>query len=109
VYRHAGLWVFDDEDVGLRREPFVRGVDRMIDILVKKVRGAEEGFNLMFSASPFPGHQLSLMRLREEHGGSWYYCHELDFEGWLCPALHKYFEQAPDHLYVEALARPDAA
>ena len=26
-YRHEGLWVFDDETVGLRQEPFVAGGD----------------------------------------------------------------------------------
>jgi hypothetical protein len=26
VYRYNGMWVFDDEEVGLSREPFVSGV-----------------------------------------------------------------------------------
>ena len=26
-YKHQGMWVFDDEAVGLRREPFVAGID----------------------------------------------------------------------------------
>jgi hypothetical protein len=30
-YKHEGLWVFDDPDAGLRREPFVFGIDKMID------------------------------------------------------------------------------
>jgi hypothetical protein len=108
VYRHHDLWVFDDEDAGLVKEPFVKGIDRMIDILVKKIRGAAEGFNLLFSTGPFPGYQVTLVRLREEHGGNWYHCQELDFEGWLCPALYKYFDKAPEYLYVEAIQRPDA-
>ena len=29
-YRHEGLWVFDDETVGLRQEPFVAGADGIL-------------------------------------------------------------------------------
>ena len=29
-YRHEGLWVFDDEAVGLRQEPFVSGADGIL-------------------------------------------------------------------------------
>ena len=30
-YRYEGTWVFDDERVGLEREPFVSGIPEMID------------------------------------------------------------------------------
>ncbi len=33
-YWYQGTWVFDDESVGLVREPFVSGVPEMIDELV---------------------------------------------------------------------------
>jgi len=33
-YDYEGLWVFDDERVGLEQEPFVSGADTMIDALV---------------------------------------------------------------------------
>ena len=39
---------------------------------------------------------------REESGGNWYYCPQFDIEGWLCPALFKYFEKAPAALYGRA-------
>jgi len=29
-YRREGLWVFDDETVGLRQEPFVAGADGIL-------------------------------------------------------------------------------
>ena len=47
-YRYGGTWVFDDESVGLVREPFVAGVPEMIDVLVADVPNAEEGFRLSF-------------------------------------------------------------
>ena len=59
-YKHAGTWVFDDDRMGLVREPFVAGVPEMIDVLVKDIPNATNGFRLLFSAQPFPGHQKKL-------------------------------------------------
>ena len=33
-YKFQGLWVFDDPAVGLHQEPFISGIDKMIDLLV---------------------------------------------------------------------------
>jgi len=100
-YRHEGMWVFDDPGAGLVKEPFVAGADEVIDRMVESIPGAEDGFNLIFSATPFPGHDLQLERRSGESGGYWYYSRELDMEGWLCPALFKYFEAAPETLYAQ--------
>lgn len=101
-YKYHGTWVFDDPRVGLDREPFVAGIPEMIDKLVKDIPNAEEGFRLLFSASPFPGHAIKLVRKRKERGGNWYFCEEYNSEGWLCPALFKYFNKAPKELYAKA-------
>jgi hypothetical protein len=53
-YKYQGLWVFDDSRVGLVQEPFISGVDLIIDI-----------------------------------------------EGWLCPALFKYFTSAPPTIFAK--------
>ena len=98
-YRLHGTWVFDDERVGLVQEPFVSGVPEIIDFVVREIPEAENGFRLLFSAQPFPGYQLRLEHVREEHGGNWYRWPDQDMEGWLCPALFRYFEQAPSELY----------
>ncbi|MBD2298773.1 hypothetical protein H6G80_14020 [Nostoc sp. FACHB-87] len=101
-YRHNQTWVFDDERLGLVQEPFVSGVPEMIDILVQGIANVDEGFKLLFSASPFPGYQAELTWLREEYNGNWYLWREKGLEGWLCPALFKYFEQAPAKIYCQA-------
>jgi hypothetical protein len=101
----AGTWVFDDPAVGLNQEPFVEGVPEMIDYLVADIPEARNGFRLLFSASPFPGYQRTLTRLREEFGGWWYACDEPPTEGWLCPALFRYFDEAPEEIYVKAEAK----
>ena len=100
-YRHHGMWVFDDERVGLSQEPFVAGADTMIDRVVAGIPDAENGFVMAFSATPFPGHQYRLDWRREDSGGNVYYSAELDMEGWLCPALLRYFSEAPKRIYVQ--------
>ncbi|MFC1914073.1 DUF6717 family protein [Chloroflexota bacterium] len=101
-YWYQGTWVFDDESLGLDKEPFVVGVPEMIDDMVKDIPNARQGFRLTFSASPFPSFQREFMWVREEYGGHWYRLEGQTTEGWLCPALFKYFESAPRKLYVRA-------
>ena len=101
-YWWQGTWVFDDESVGLDKEPFVQGVPEMIDDLVKDIPNARSGFRLLFSSLPFSGYQVELTRVREEYGGHWYRAKDEGAEGWLCPALFRYFETAPESLYVKA-------
>jgi hypothetical protein len=43
---------------------------------------------------------------REDRGGNVYHSSALDLEGWLCPALMRYFEQKPAEIYVQVKARP---
>lgn len=100
-YKYEGLWVFDDEKAGLDKEPFVSGADDIIEKMVENIPDANKGFNLLFSAIPFPGHELELVWKREDSGGNWYYSPSLEMEGWLCPALFKYFDKAPPKLYAQ--------
>ena len=101
-YWYQGTWVFDDASVELDKEPFVQGVPEMIDELVKDIPNARSGFVLLFSSLPFSGYQVELTRVREEYGGYWYRAKNQSVEGWLCPALFRYFETAPESLYVKA-------
>src|SRR5437763_16962530 len=99
-YKWEGMWVFDDERVGLNKEPFVGGADVIIDMAVERkgIRNADRGFLLMFSAGPFPGAEMELRWERQEMGGNIYRWE--DQEGWLCPALLKYFSEAPKTIYA---------
>ena len=101
-YRWDGTWVFDDEEAGLRKEPFVCGIPEIIDTVVREIPGAESGFRLLFSDSPFPGADLALELDVEEGGGAWYRTtvEERPARGWLCPALLCYFEAPPERIHV---------
>jgi hypothetical protein len=104
-YKHQGFWVFDDPAVGLRQEPFVSGADEILDVLAESIPNAERGFRLVFSPTPFPGYTARFLLDRPEHGGNWYAWPERKMEGWLCPALFKYFETAPPEIYVQVSPR----
>jgi len=105
-YRYEGLWVFDDPKVGLVQEPFVSGADLIIDRLTVQIPNAEKGFRLLFSATAFPGFTAQLEWRRADLSGNWYYSHELDREGWLCPALLKYFDAPPKTIYAKCERKP---
>jgi hypothetical protein len=103
-YRFNGQWVFDDEAVGLRQEPLILGIDMMIEKATAQIPDANNGFKLFFSPCPFPGYTVKLEWRRTEFGGNWYWCEQYGIEGWLCPALFNYFQQAPTEIY----AKPEA-
>jgi hypothetical protein len=111
-YKWEGLWVFDDPAVGLVKEPFVGGADTMIDVATAHIANAEKGFLASFSASYFPDAQICLEWVREDGSGNVYRWPDKVMEGWLCPALLRYFSEAPAKLYVQVKAagcqRPDA-
>jgi hypothetical protein len=60
---------------------------------------------MVFSGVPFPGHQFRLEWRRADAGGNWYYAADLDLEGWLCPALLRYFPEAPKDIFVQVKSR----
>src|SRR6266550_2249033 len=84
-YKYEGIWVFDDPAVGLSKEPFIAGIDTMIDKVVAGIPNADN----------------KLEWRRGESGGNWYYSDQFKMEGWLCPALLKYFPSAPQEIYVK--------
>ena len=84
-------------------------IDKLIDAAQIPRQQANKGFRLTFSASPFPGFQDKIVWRREQFAGNWYYSPKYDMEGWLCPALFKYFKRAPNAIYVKAEAIPHSS
>lgn len=101
-YKHYRFWVFDDPKVGLVQEPFVSGADLIIERMASQIPNAEAGFCVLFSAGPFPGFTMELEWRRADLGGNWYYSRQLYLEGWLCPALPKYFAEPPKKIYAKS-------
>jgi hypothetical protein len=107
-YRYEGMWVFDDPRVGLIQEPFVAGADTIIDAMVAGIPDAAKGFRLLFAAEAFPGYQHKLEWVRPEMSGNVYRWVGSGMEGWLCPALFKYFTEAPREIYLKVEAKPSS-
>lgn len=101
-YWAKGTWVFDDAATGLKAEPFVQGIPEMIDRMVADIPDARSGFRLTFSAEPFPGHEIVVERGERRAGGYWYHDPASGRRGWLCPALFRYFREAPPKIYAQA-------
>jgi len=108
-FKWNGMWVFDDERVGLDKEPFVAGADTMIDVAIERkgIQGADDGFLLVFSEHAFPSADAQVSWVRAQGSGNVYEW-QLDredeesvMEGWLCPALNLYYPDAPKRLYFE--------
>lgn len=95
-YRWKGTWVFDDEEKGLDKEPFVMGIPDIIDRIV----GNANRFTCYFAATPIPSQHATLDRREPDSGGTWYQHRETGLKGWLCPALFKYFPTAPETINI---------
>ena len=105
-YKYEDLWVFDDERAGLVQEPFISGADTLIDrALAAEGINGDNGFRLMFSAGEFPGYDYRFTWVREGEGGNWYHSEDFQIDGWLCPALFKYFDRTPEALYAKFEAK----
>ena len=88
-YKYEGMWVFDDEKVGLDKEPFVEGADTMIDhvLAMKSLQNPEAGFRLVFSAGEFPRYDVKFDWVRESEGGNWYKSEETGYALYSSPAF----------------------
>lgn len=97
-FKKGDLWVFNDETTGLVEEPFISGIPEIINYYVgKKV----SKIGLLFSKAMFPEYTTKLQKKKSEFGGAWYTDYNNGLEGWLCPALFRYFEKAPNRLFVK--------
>jgi hypothetical protein len=105
-----GCWVFDDPATNLKAEEFVLGISEMIDRVVthKQIPSPRRGFAMTFAADPVPAHDSVLHWQRAECGGNWYAGDVVGtrMEGWLCPALFKYFDSAPPCIFVRCEPLP---
>lgn len=106
-YRTRSSWCFDDPSVGLFHEPFVYGTENLIDYILGnngKKNKIKEAI-IQFSDKPFDGHMYVLNWVSkggsgEKLGYNSYSFQSTDMIAWLCPQLYKYFNQAPEKLYV---------
>lgn len=100
-------WVFDSDRHGLYEEAFVCGMSEIIDAVLEDndivPASVESGFRLTFSANKWPKSTHSLKWLAAEDDGNVYEIRLKDgvtMQGWLCPALFCFFDEAPKEIHV---------
>jgi hypothetical protein len=97
---NCGIWIFDDPERGICREPFIGETNTIISTLCADIPDAGKGFSLLFSSQWFPGAIHKFEKVEGDEFGTTYSNAQMELEGWLCPALFKYFEKAPEVLFV---------
>ncbi len=95
IFKENGVWMFNDEEVGLYKEPFVSSINPMIDRVVDG-----DKFKAFISHSSIFEFTMVLDKENEGMDGT-YKLRGTDIIGWLCPATLKYFDKYPDSIYVK--------
>ena len=117
AYRHNDMWVFDDEERGLVKEPFVHGADTMFDFMSGNVLPGVNNTrcSIAFSANPMLNNDVHVKHIEdlgEDMGDiyevvSAFTSAATSFDGfqfWLCPALLSFFDKAPENIYVSVIS-----
>lgn len=117
-YVHGRMWVFDDEEKGLDKEPFVFGADTLLDKVYEATKdkdGAWDVHSIIFSKHTLPVGDESphIVIARgssdptKEEGTHWVVVEASALLGdclghklWLCPALYEYYDTAPEELHI---------
>ena len=99
-YLWNGQWVFDDESRGLDKEPFVAGADDMLD----HVTNNGTSCTLLFSKDEFPDYTFKITKANRTALVGTFYDYDdgkRSIDLWLCPALFKYINPAPQEIYFK--------
>lgn len=93
-----GVWLYNDEDLGVYGEAFVAGSSEVIDYLL---RGETECISTI-SSKPFPGYTALLNKIPNTDIEGWYQIEGNDMPpNWLCSKVLDYFPDYPDQIYVK--------
>jgi hypothetical protein len=102
-------WVFDDAEFNLSQEPFVEGMDDVIDFITKDIPNANEGVIIHFQDGvgsdeyPFVVLTHATSRRHPKLGQSnYYYCEQLDKKVWICNNMYRYTNDTPQIICVWA-------
>lgn len=96
-YLEDGSWYFDDPKVGLVHEPLTDGVPELLALICD---GEPERCRLLFHDTKIGQPMITLVRDGSYLGSSVYHDPVTKQECLLCPALLRYFSQAPEVMYV---------
>jgi len=108
VYKDRGVWVFNDPEHGMQREPLVFGMERLLDRFSATLPYADDGFLLYFLEVRVPDSIEALIREEADADGYWYNSPHYELRGWMGNSgLVRYFSRAPATIYYHAKPRSD--
>ena len=104
VHHSHGMWVFSDGHREINSEPFVDGMDVILDHVSGRIpRTVDSVASVWFSFSDLAlfDADVSYVLVREEpmQGGYYYRLEGTDLRGWICPVALKYFPTHPERIY----------
>jgi hypothetical protein len=108
IYKDNGVWMFDDPEKGIEREPFVDGSTELIDFILKEFnlfQGSHRGIDLKFSLHQEEDDMVKVNKIKDM-GDDWASYEYKNMTGSLCPVTLQYFAKHPDHFYVKPVKKP---
>ena len=108
LYKTNGVWMFDDLDKGIEKEPFVDGFTELIDFLLKEFnlfQGSHRGIDINFSLFQEEEDMVKIEKIKDL-GDDWASYKYKDMVGSLCPVTLQYFGKHPDFFYVKPIKKP---
>jgi hypothetical protein len=99
-YRDGTRWAFD----GGSGEPRLLGLDHLVDEMTIRIPRADAGFALYVSTRSEGGHAAALRWIGNDESGGWnlYELEDGSARGWLPPEIVKWFNCAPNTLFLRA-------
>jgi hypothetical protein len=110
LYKDHGVWMFDDADKGIEREPFVDGSTELIDFILEEFGFPTTGqppVEVEFGLERTHPEMVEIRKV-EDTGDDWALYEYKENRGALCPVTLVYLGSHPDRFFARPVA-PGAA
>jgi hypothetical protein len=104
LYKDHGMWMFEDAEHGIDREPFVDGASELIDFLLDEFGfPPDEPVVVEFGLERTHPDMVEIRKV-EDTGDDWAVYQYKDRQGGFCPVTLIYLGSHPDRFFVRPLA-----
>ena len=105
LYKDRGVWMFDDTDKGIEREPFVDGSTELIDFILEEFGFPTTGrlpVEVEFGLERTHSNMVEIRKV-EDTGDDWALYEYKGNQGALCPVTLLYLGSHPDRFFVRPI------
>lgn len=99
LYKLGGLWVFNNDFLGLKAEPFVYSATKVLDDILSKTNLKNKKNPSIIFGEELPEWDAEFIQV-EDLGGAYTF----SFNGkifWLCPVIKMFFNPVPQKFYIK--------